>query len=123
MLKIDEIKTLIDKNAARHKQEEDDDFCFMLEIEVSRAIFEYCDFMGLKIEGYDIRKILDAEDDMDEGVPPEGIYEALLNLEIRMTGPDVPNPIQVPEEVKELFEYYEQSFWPDAFEIRKSLHV
>lgn len=124
MLKTDEIKTLIDKNAVQHKSASDDDSWLYesLEIEVLHAIFDYCDFIGLKIEGYDIRRILDAEDDEDEGVPPEGSYQALLNLQIRMTESDIPNPIQIPNEVKELFEYYEKSFWPDLYELRKNSH-
>lgn len=108
---------LIDKNARAHQSVPDDDEyeAELLEQEVFSAIFEYCDAVGVKAEGYDIRKILDAEDDDDDGVPPEGCQEALLDLQRRMTDPEAPDPIPVPGEVKELFAHYEKSFWPDFF--------
>jgi hypothetical protein len=113
----DKIKELIDKNAKEHKTvpSEDEWHWGLLEQQAVHAIFEYCDSIGIKPEGYNIRKILDAEDDVDDGVPPEGCQEALLNLQRRMTEPDHPDPIAVPNEVKELFAYYEKSFWPDFF--------
>lgn len=106
---------LIDQNAKKHKSvaEADEWHWESLEQEPLLAIFEYCDSIGIQVDGYDIRKILDAEDDEDDGVPPEGRQEALMNLQTRMTEPDCSDPIEVPLEVKKLFEHYEKSFWPD----------
>lgn len=106
---------LIDRNAQKHKScaEEDDWHWEHLEQEPLLAVFEYCYQIGIRVDGYDIRKILDAEDDADDGVPPEGCREALFSLQRRMTDSDCSDSIEVPLGVKRLFEHYEKSFWPD----------
>lgn len=110
------IKSLIDQNAAEHKTVSEDDSWHYeaLERYILMTIFEYCHQLGIQIEGIDLRKLLDAEDDEDEGVPPEGVEPTLWALQDRMTDPKSLNPIPVPDEVVELFNYYSKTFWPSS---------
>lgn len=109
-----EIVGLIDKNSKEYKlaSEEDAWHWESLENECLFAIFEYCDSIGLKIDGYDLRKILDADEDDNEGVLPQGIIETLFTIQERIIDPNASDFIQAPKEVKELFKYYKKSFWP-----------
>jgi hypothetical protein len=113
---IDETKSLIKSNAAKHKDVGDDSGDFwefeLLEVECYQAIFEYMDGVGVKIDGVDIRKLLDAEDDADDGVPDAGVEATLLEIIERICAPEHKNAISVPIEVKQLFDCYHETFWP-----------
>jgi hypothetical protein len=113
---IDEIKALIESNAAKHRSVSDDlddhSEAEVLEIECYEAIFEYMDGVGVKIDGVDIRKLLDAEDDEDDGVPDAGVEATLFDIMERICAPEHKNAISVPIEVKQLFDCYHETFWP-----------
>jgi hypothetical protein len=116
---IDEIKALIESNAAKHRNVSDDlDDLWeaeVLEIECYEAIFEYIDGVGVKIDGVDIRKLLDAEDDADDGVPDAGVQATLYDFMDRICDPEHKNAIIVPIEVTQLFDFYHETFWPGYY--------
>jgi hypothetical protein len=113
---IDEVKALIKSNAAKHRNVSDDlDDLWeaeILERECFRAVFEYIDGVGVKIDDVDIRKLLDAEDDEDDGVPDVGVDETLYDIMDRICDPEHRNAISAPIEVKQLFDCYNETFWP-----------
>jgi hypothetical protein len=110
---IDDIRDLILRKAVRHRLDEVEDWeAEIIELECSQAIFEYIFATGLIIEDVDLRKLLDAVDDEDEGVPEAGVDATFEDITQRICNPEHDNPIAAPAAVKQLFAFYYETFWP-----------
>jgi len=98
--RISNIETLIDQNADRHKEaDDDDDFIWeSLENEVMRAILEYCRDFDLAVPGYDLSETLENDD-------PDEIESVIVFMN--------DNAAKIEATASELVEYYFQKFWPD----------
>jgi hypothetical protein len=81
-------------------------------MDVIYTIFEYMYASGFTIEGYDLLKLLDAEDDDDEGVPPEGVDGTLLELMDRIHDPDHSDHIITPPDIRQLWNDFCETSWP-----------
>ncbi|MBD1400001.1 hypothetical protein [Pelovirga terrestris] len=114
----EQLKLWILTQAEKHRVCPDEDFWLVeiIEMEVMNALFDYAIDEGMQAPPFDLKKILDAEDDDDPHVPPEGRDAFLLNLLEMISSDDSTDAMQVPAPVKELFQFFRESFWPSESE-------
>src|SRR5690554_6626270 len=102
----------IDNQADEFHQAGDDAWLYeMNEMKVIYKIFWYCVDENITFERYDLRRILEADDDEEF---PEGRHEMLYELMRRISG-ESKETIDAPGEVKDLLMYYKKSFYPDFY--------
>ncbi|WP_429885647.1 hypothetical protein [Geoalkalibacter halelectricus] len=114
---FEQLKLWIVAQAEKHRAcQDDEDFWLAesIEMKVLRGLFDYAVATGMRVPPYDLGKILDAEDDEDPNVPSEGRWEFLLDLWERIRDPKAMGTLQIPAPVKELFQFFEDNFWPDT---------
>ena len=101
---IQEIKDKIVGIAAKHKQEEDDEFAFGYEMEAEDLILKYLVENNIKLGDYDLKGLLNYDEEYEEN--RSDILEE-LQLDLMKERP----PFEVHKDAKELFEFYEKEFW------------
>ncbi len=112
------LKALIQERAKEYHalKESEDEWVFeTIEQQVIDRIFRYMVSMGVTSNGYDLQKILDAEDDDDDGVPPEGADAALMNL-MPPVHPADRDGTQYTPDIMEVWDAFYRAFWPHYFE-------
>jgi hypothetical protein len=102
---IQEIKDRIIDLAAKHKEEEDDEFAFCHENEAEDLILAYLVVNNIKLGDYDLKGLLeyDEEYELDRS-------DILGDLQLDLMN-ETP-PFEVHEDAKELFDFYNEAFWP-----------
>lgn len=119
---LDEVKALILEKAKEHAPltDEDEWLYESLERQALIAIFEYLYRSGFQIEGVDLGRLLehwyDEDNEEDEEEEEIAVMPILFDLQLRMTHDGMEGHIPIPDEIKELFQFYSQSFWPEAYE-------
>jgi len=104
-----ELLSLIKRNGQQYLACDEDWEAEIIEWKTLVAIFEYGAQNGFQAPNYDIRAILDAEDDESPGVPDIGCEAALIDLMERISSPDQADGIDAPE-IKELLGLMESAF-------------
>jgi hypothetical protein len=115
---INNLRSVIEERAREYhaiKGAEDEWEFETIEQDVIHRIFRYMASTGLTINGCDLQKILDAEDDEDEGVPPEGVDATLMNLMLAIHPADRKENQYTPD-IVELWDVFYRAFWPHYFE-------
>lgn len=105
---ITELKRSIVLSAQRF-QPADDWEAQVIEWNTILDIFEYALANGFQPPDYDLRALLDADDDESPGVPEMGCEAAFIDLMERIERTDLPNAIDAPE-IAELFRFFELQF-------------
>lgn len=113
----EKIRKYIDDNVQAHRETDDEDLwtAEIIEYEIFDQIFRYAVSIDCKVEGLDLKAIVEAEDDDDPAVPGANRYEVFMDLRRRMD-PDAREHLEFPNVIKELFDYFERTFWPHNFE-------
>ena len=103
---MDQIIVKITVLAEKHKQEDDDELAFGLEMEAEDLILAYLVEHKIKVGDYDLKGLLeyDEEYELDR-------VDILRNLQLDLMK-ELP-PFEVHPDAKRLFEFYNEAFWPD----------
>ena len=103
---IQEIKDIIIDLAAKHKQEEEDEFAFCHENEAEDLILAYLVANKIKLGDYDLKGLLEYHEEYEENRS-----DIMGDLQLDLM--NEPTPFEVHPEARELFDFYKESFWPD----------
>ena len=104
-----ELLTLITTNGNRYLACVEEWEADIIEWQTFYAIFEYAARCGFQAPDYNIRAILDADDDESPGVPDIGCEAALIDLMERISTPDHADSIDAPE-IRALLSLMETAF-------------
>lgn len=108
-----ELISLINANGYRYRGSTEDWEAEVIEWQTLVAIFEYGALAGFEAPDYDLRAILDADDDDSPGVPDIGCQAALIDLIERIVAPEQERGITAPE-LQSLFALMEAAFGRDC---------
>jgi hypothetical protein len=104
---VQEIKDKIVDLAAKHKQEEDDESAFSYEIDAEDLILAYLVANNISLGSYDLKGLLEYEDVYEL----EDRRDILGDLQMDLSSDSA--PFEVHPDAKDLFNFYEKTFWPD----------
>ena len=108
-----ELKEHITERGLKYQKigEEDVTLGETIAMRVIERIFRYCIENEIEFEGFDLKLILDGdEDDL-----PDDRNEMLFELMRRIEGNVTEGTIDAPEEVNELLDHYNRSFYPTFY--------
>jgi len=115
---LPELQALIILNACKHQPAEEWE-AETIEWNTIYAIFEYAFERGFRPPDYNLRALLDAENDESPGVPETGCDAALMGLVERIEREDLPNSIEATE-ITDLLRFFEEVFRGGALERLKT---
>jgi hypothetical protein len=100
------VKQQIAQLAVKHQESDDDELAALYEMNVYSSILKYMFEHNLKAGDYDIEGLAKNDEKYEEDW-----FDIVtdLNLDALQENP----PFDVHPDVKELFEYFEENFWPE----------
>lgn len=109
-MSYDELFATIQERGRRYINTREDWEAEIVEWETISDIFGYALAKGFNPPDYNLKAILEAEDDESPGVPEIGCQEALIDLMERITQPEQPHGVDEPQ-LRNLFLELERAFW------------
>ena len=106
-----ELKEFIDAKSEEFHKAGDETWLFEeIEREVIFAIFRYCDEQEYSFDGFNLKLMLDG----DEEDLPTNRMEMFFDLMRRLSGNLTEGNIDPPDDVAELLKYYQKKFYPGS---------
>jgi hypothetical protein len=103
---IQEIKNQIEQLALKHHSEQDDELAYLFEMKADELILQYLVSNNITAGNYDLLGLLNNNEEYEDN-RTEIIAD--LQLEVLMD----PAPFNVHPDLKELYTFYQATFWPD----------
>lgn len=113
MMDYKELKEHITERGIKYQNIGDDDVSLgdSIAMRVIERIFRYCIENDIEFEGFDLKLILDGdEDDL-----PNDRYEILFDLMRRIEGNVTEGTINASQDVNKLLDHYNRSFYPTFY--------
>lgn len=113
ILDYKELKEHITERGIKYQNIGDDDVSLgdTIAMRVVEKIFRYCIEKDIEFEGFDLKLLLDGE----ENELPDDRNEMLFDLMRRIEGNVTEGTINAPQEVNKLLDHYNRSFYPTFY--------